>query len=172
MPPRMETRTVEAVFRALNEARVRYLVAGGLAVVAHGYLRTTRDLDLFVQLEENNLRRAIPAMESLGYLPTLPVAFASFADEERRSAWVREKGARVFELFSEEHRTVGIDLFVEEPFPFDSARDRAEVQELAPGVEVPFVSLDDLVAMKRAAGRPQDLIDIDQLERIRDLTSE
>ena len=42
----MEKRSVEAVVRGFNEAQVRYLIAGGVAVVAHGYVRFTADLDL------------------------------------------------------------------------------------------------------------------------------
>jgi len=41
----VEKRSVEAIIGALNAARVRYLVAGGLAVVAHGYVRFTADID-------------------------------------------------------------------------------------------------------------------------------
>jgi hypothetical protein len=57
----VEQRSIEAIVRALNEARVRYLIVGGLAVVAYGYVRFTADLDLFVDLEEENLRRALDA---------------------------------------------------------------------------------------------------------------
>jgi hypothetical protein len=46
----MELRSVEAVVAALNAAEVRYLIVGGLAVNAHGYQRTTVDLDMVIQL--------------------------------------------------------------------------------------------------------------------------
>jgi predicted nucleotidyltransferase len=163
----MEVRSVEAVFRALNEADARYLVAGGLAVVAHGYLRTTQDLDLYVELEQENALRAIRALEALGYRPMVPVAIEKFADPERRRAWAREKDAKVFQLFSDEHRTARVDLFLEAPLEFDRALERARWEEIAPGLEVPFVGLEDLIAMKRAAGRPQDLADVDRLEELR-----
>lgn len=47
----MERRSVEAIVRALNDAGVRYLIAGGVAVVAHGYVRFTADLDVILDLE-------------------------------------------------------------------------------------------------------------------------
>ena len=47
----MEKRSVEAIIRALNAASARYLVAGGLAVVAHGYVRFTADVDLIRQTD-------------------------------------------------------------------------------------------------------------------------
>ena len=60
----MERRSVESLVRALNEAGVRYLIVGGLAVVAHGHARFTGDVDLVVDLEADNARRASqsPAM--------------------------------------------------------------------------------------------------------------
>lgn len=54
----MELSHLEQIFGALNEAQVRYLVVGGLAVIAHGYVRYTNDLDLVIQLDEPNARRA------------------------------------------------------------------------------------------------------------------
>jgi hypothetical protein len=84
----METRSIDAIVQALNGASVRYLVAGGLAVVAHGYVRFTADLDLIVDLEPANVARAVAALETLGYRPRAPVAFAEFADPQKRTQWV------------------------------------------------------------------------------------
>jgi hypothetical protein len=65
----MRLRSFEAVATALEAAAVRYLVAGGLAVNAHGYLRFTKDVDVVIQLEPDNLRRALAAVAALGYRP-------------------------------------------------------------------------------------------------------
>ena len=56
----MEVRSIEMVVKALNDAKVKYLVVGGVAVVAHGYERFTRDLDLVIGLEAENIRRKQP----------------------------------------------------------------------------------------------------------------
>jgi hypothetical protein len=69
-------------------------------------------------------------------------------------------------LSSEEHRLAPIDIFVEEPFDFEEADARALSLEHVPGLRVRFVSRDDLAAMKRLAGRPQDVLDIEGLERL------
>ena len=63
----MELRSVEAVVRALNAAGVRYLIVGGLAVNAHGFLRATRDLDLVIQLSLGNLRAGLKSLFGIGY---------------------------------------------------------------------------------------------------------
>ena len=57
---------IERVIIELNRQDVRFLVADGVAVVLHGYLRTTADLDLVVQLDKENVLRALRALESPG----------------------------------------------------------------------------------------------------------
>lgn len=163
----MEARSVETVFRRLNEAGVRYLVAGGLAVVAHGHVRFTKDIDLVIALEGENVLGALGAFREMGYRPVVAaVRLEDFALASERRRWVEEKDAKVFTLFSDEHRFTAIDVFVEEPFPFEAAHASALEQEYAPGVPVRFVGRDELIAMKRLAGRPQDLADIAALERL------
>src|SRR5438105_3194628 len=92
---------IEAVLAALNAARVRYLIAGGVAVVLHGHLRATADLDLIVQLTPENALDAVRALESLGFRPIAPVPAAMFADAEARRNWVEDKGMTVFGLWSD-----------------------------------------------------------------------
>jgi len=65
----MRLNSFAAVARALDDAGVRYLIAGGLAVNAHGYLRYTNDVDLVVQLVPENIVRAFAALASIGYSP-------------------------------------------------------------------------------------------------------
>lgn len=71
----------------------------------------------------------------------------------------------MFTLWSPEHPATEVDLFVREPFPFDEAWGRATLVDLG-GVTVPVASIEDLVALKRAAGRPKDLEDVRVLEAI------
>ena len=159
----MKLASFEAIVRALDEGTVRYLVAGGLAVNAHGYLRFTKDIDVVLSLEQENTRRALQALKRLGYRPTVPVEAEEFADAATRERWIREKNMQVFQLWSEEHRETPIDIFVDEPFDFDEEYERALVKPLYETIEVRFVSLPALIRMKEAAGRPQDEIDIDYL---------
>jgi predicted nucleotidyltransferase len=160
----MEQRSIEAVIRALNTAGVRYLVAGGLAVVAHGYVRFTADLDLILDLEPENVHRALAALADLGYQPRAPVELSEFADPAARAAWIREKAMAVFSLYSPEHAATEVDLFAEVPLDFPRAYASGARMEIAPEISATFVSLDDLIALKQRAGRPQDLQDIEQLK--------
>ena len=157
---------IEGVLEALNRARVRYLVVGGVAVVLHGYLRTTADLDLVIQLERENILRAVDALTGLGYRPRVPVDPASLADSEIRRQWVRDKNLMVFSMWSPAHPALEVDVFVEEPFDFDQVYARALRVPLE-RIETTVVALDDLIVLKRSAGRPLDRQDVAALESLR-----
>lgn len=159
----MELHSVAAIVHALNTANVRYLVVGGLAVVAHGYVRFTADVDLIVDLEPANATRAVAALESLGYRPRAPVAFREFADPEKRAQWVQSQHLTVFSVYSPRHPLTEVDLFVEAPLDFEAAYRRAVPKEIAPGLAATFVGIRDLRHLKQLAGRPQDLLDLDKL---------
>jgi len=156
---------IEQVLAALNADGVRYLVVGGVAVVLHGHLRTTADLDLVVELAPENARRAIAALSRLGFRPRAPVPAEQFADAAARQVWIDEKGLTVFSLWSDRLPDVEVDLFVKEPFDFAAAYARA-VHVPLDTTTVTVVSLPDLVALKRAAGRPVDLADVEALEAL------
>ena len=118
----MQQASVRAIIRALNEASVEYLIAGELAVVAHGYVRFTKDVDLVLRLERANTLKALAALKGLGYQPMVAtVKMEDLADPEKRKTWVEEKDATVFTLYSDEHRLTPIDIFIEEPFDFSQA---------------------------------------------------
>jgi len=162
----MERHSIEAIVSALNRANVRYLIVGGLAVVAHGYVRLTADIDLVLDLEAGNVARALPALKQLGYRPRAPVQLEEFADPQKRAEWVRDKGLTVFSLYSAEHVATEVDLFVEAPLDFEAAYAAAAAMEVAPGLVATFVGLSDLLRLKRQAGRTQDRLDIEQLEAL------
>jgi len=162
----MKLAAFEAIVTALRDARVRYLVADGIAVNAHGYVRLTHDVDLVIQLKPGNIRPAFEALAGLGYRPSVPVTAEQFADATNRARWIREKGMQVLNFHSELHRPFTVDVFVSEPFDFDREYDAAMQGELAPGLTVRFVSIPALIAMKRLANRPRDLDDIEHLELI------
>lgn len=157
----------DIIFAELERAQVRYLVVGGVAVVLHGHLRFTADVDLVLQMEAENLRVALGAFKALGYQPRAPVALEDFLDPAIRAQWVREKNMTVFSLWSPTHPATTVDLFLESPFPFAEAAARATVVELS-GVKIPVAAVEDLKAMKRKAARPQDLEDIRALEALED----
>ncbi len=155
----------EPVLKTLNDANVRFLIVGGVAVVLHGHLRTTADLDLVIELSPDNLSRALDALEHSRFQPRPPVPLRSFADPQIRRSWIETKNMQVFSLWHEDLPGFEVDLFVEEPFDFDQAWGRRVDVPLA-GTTAPVVCLQDLLALKRAAGRARDLEDVAILESL------
>lgn len=162
----MKLKALEAVARALADAQVRYLVAGGLAVNAHGYLRFTADIDLVIALDPSNVGRAFAALAAAGYRPNVPITADQFADAAQRQQWITEKGMKVLNFWSDQHRDTSVDVFIYEPFAFDMEHDAALAAELLPGLILRYVSIPTLIRMKEAAGRPRDQDDIQHLRWI------
>ena len=155
----------EPVFVALNAAGARYVVVGGLATVLHGYARLTADIDMIVDLDPPELKKTLAAMASLGLRPRAPVDPLGFADEEVRRSWIEEKGMTVFSFWDPKVPMREVDLFVEHPIPFSELWERSDLVELDQ-TTVRIASILDLIALKRLAGRPEDLQDIEALEEI------
>ena len=159
----MKLTSFAALVAALETAGVRYLIAGGLAVNAYGYLRFTKDVDLVVQLVPETIRAAFRALATLGYRPIVPISAVQFADARLRESWIRDKGMQVLQFWSDQHRETPVDVFVTEPFSFEDEYRNALIKPLHGTTPVRFVSIQTLIQMKEVAGRPQDKIDIEHL---------
>jgi hypothetical protein len=156
----------EEILGALSRASVDFVVVGGVAVVLQGHPRLTADLDLVVRLEESNARRAIDALAALQFRPRIPVPVEDFANPAERRRWADEKELVVLSLWSPTFPATDVDLFVEEPIPFGELQGRSSVVDLG-DTEVAVASVDDLIAMKQRAGRPKDLEDVAELQKLR-----
>ena len=162
----MEVRSVEALVKALNDADVKYLIVGGLAVVAHGYERFTNDVDLVIGLERENIIRGLRALKSAGWQTQIPVSPEEFAEPELRESWRTGKNLVALKLWSDVHWRTPIDVFVYEPFDFKKEFARAKWEIIVGKIPAPVVSYKTLLAMKKEAGRDKDLLDIEQLKKI------
>jgi predicted nucleotidyltransferase len=156
----------EPIFQILNTAGVRYVVVGGLATVLHGYARLTADVDLAVDLAPEEATKMIRALVARGFRPQVPVLPEEFANPETRKVWLREKHMRAFSLVDPINPMRVVDLLLEPEVPFEELLARSQ-EVILNSTKVRIASIDDLIALKRQAGRPQDLADIEQLETIR-----
>lgn len=141
---------------------VDYVVIGGVATQVHGHRRTTMDLDLTPDPSPENLRRLGAALAELEARPRdlgTEGAEISVADPERLAV------AAIVPPLLTRHGQVHILKEPKGARGFDEMRERALVVDLD-GNDVAIVSLDDLIRMKRAAGRPGDLDDIAALTEV------
>ncbi|CAA6691142.1 MULTISPECIES: hypothetical protein [unclassified Lentimonas] len=160
--------TLDHLTRTLNallDAKVRMLIAGGLAVLAHGHSRVTHDLDIVLALDLDNSTRAINALTRLGFRPRIPVDALDFCDPVKRTNWIKQKNLMVFSMINEQMEGFVIDIFANEPFDFEEEWGNAARISLPSFPEnLPFISKPTLLAMKRTAGRAIDLDDIKHLQ--------
>ena len=150
----------------MTENQVRYLVVGGMAVVFSGYHRLTLDLYILPDLRKENLEKMVTIMGRLGYQPRVPVDPKALLAEEERQRWKEEKGAKVFTYINPKDPFEKVDVLIYNSIPFDEAFDRKQVITVNK-VPIYVASLEDLIAMKKEAGRAKDLYDIKVLERMK-----
>ena len=161
----------DEVIIALKKNRVKYAVAGGVAVVLYGYTRLTLDLDLIVELSKENLDRFFDTLYKLGYRSKVPVTKEEFKDKWKRQEWIKQKGMVVFSFFHLRDHLKIIDMFVTEPIKFSEIEKKIERIKINRLV-IPTVSITHLKKLKLLASRPKDLEDIRNLEEIQRLKNE
>jgi len=147
---------ITPLLRRLAEAGVDFLVIGGVAVFLQGYPRFTKDLDIVYATNAANLERLGDLLVALG---------ARLRGIEEEVPFVADaRTLRRTSILTLETEIGSIDLLVDPAGAdrYEAMRERADLVELD-GVAFRIVSLDDLLAMKRAAGRPQDVADVDAL---------
>ncbi|MGH2856608.1 MAG: DUF6036 family nucleotidyltransferase [Solirubrobacteraceae bacterium] len=148
------------LLRRLVTHGVDFVVIGGVAMVLQGYERNTNDLDIVYATDAANLEALGRAMVELGARLRGVADDVPFVPDARRLAQMS-----ILTLDSDEGR---IDLLVAPPGSPAYARLRERAQRItASGIAILVASLDDLESMKRAAGRPKDLIDLEAIEVIR-----
>ncbi len=147
------TLDLRALLRALAEADVRYIAVGGVAVAAHGYVRATEDLDLVPDPDPENLRRLANVLVSLdAHLPLAagrPLAAWDLLPGRNLTLDTPRGGVDIVQ------RAAGVPSF--------SELDRSAVASDVEGIPVRICSLGHLRAMKEAAGRAIDRVDLERL---------
>lgn len=138
----------EALVAGLNRRQVEFLIVGGYAVVHHGYVRTTEDLDIYIRPTPGNAQRTVRALRELGF------SGAEIAAE----AFTADNGLSLGEA------PVIVDLIAFIP-GVDPEKLWSHRQAGRFGEQPAFyISREDLILNKRAVGRAQDLADIQKLE--------
>lgn len=143
---------LKSVATSLNDSGIEYALCGGLAVAVHGYPRATRDIDILIK--ESDLNRIIDILQKRGY--NLRAGIIPFNVGEKSESRIY----RISKASGEDILT--IDLVFVSPIMEDvwETREIVSVEDY----KINVVSLSGLKKMKRLAGRPQDLVDLEQLE--------
>ncbi len=140
----------ERLLRLLNENNVKYVIIGATAFPVHGYARATLDLDIFIDKEETNVKRALKALTEFGY----DMTDLTVDDLQSKKILIRQ-----YIVETDIHPFVKGVTF-EEVW-------QNKVKSKIGSIEAYFASLDDLIKMKTAAARPKDLEDLKVLKKLK-----
>ena len=140
----------ESLLRSLKDHKVRFVIIGATAFPVHGYSRATLDIDIFIEPDRRNAERTMSALQDFGYdcsditvdeLLTKKILIRQYLVETDIHPYV--KGISFEKVWKSKVKAKLGDTFAW------------------------FASLDDLIKMKRAAGRPKDLEDLEYLLRLK-----
>jgi Nucleotidyl transferase of unknown function (DUF2204) len=137
----------------LNAHRIKYLIIGAYALAIHAQPRATKDIDILIKADPENAKAVFAALAEFG-APLAGMTSADFA----------EPGP----FFRIGREPVGVDILTAIPgVEFDAAWSRRleAICDEESNLRANFISREDLLAAKRAAGRRQDLADVEAIER-------
>lgn len=155
----------EHIFKTFQKYKLRYLTAGGMAVNLHGVPRFTKDLDILIDTSPGNLRRLRKVIGSLRLRPRMPVTLEEFLTPRNWVLWARTKNLKALNLFNPKDPYEGIDILWGVGLTYEKARRNRRVLSIG-RLRLFLVSIPDLIAMKKKAGRQQDLSDVEALQTL------
>jgi hypothetical protein len=156
------------LIKMLADAKVEFVLVGGLAVALQGYQRLTMDVDVVLAMDENNLSKFLLAAKSAGLRPTMPVDLDALANPKLIAQWHREKGMLAFSLRGADAMATVLDILVQPVVAFADLRRDATMVAVG-SISIPVASIEHLIEMKTGTGRSKDLIDIEELRKIQEL---
>lgn len=144
---------IENLLKLLSENKVKYIIIGAAAFPVHGYVRTTLDVDIFIKPTAHNARKCLKSLRDFAY----DVTDITVEDLLKKKILIRQYLLEV-DLHPFVKGVKFIDVW------------KHKVKDKIGKTEVYFASLDDLIRMKKAAGRPKDKEDLKVLRRLKKLT--
>jgi hypothetical protein len=157
----------EEILREFQKQKVRYILVGGIAVNLMGFIRSTADMDILVEMSNENLTKVVSILKKKGYQVKQPVDPMGIADEKLRHEWIHNKHMKAFNFYREDELKE-VDIIIESPISFKDAKKTA-MNIKAGDIILPVISIDNLIKMKKNTGRNIDKLDIEELRKIKKL---
>ena len=150
---------LERLCSALNQQKLDYALVGGHAVALYGAVRGTVDVDFVIRWSHKCLLDAEATLNGIGLVSRLPIN----ADDvfHFRDEYIRERNLIAWNFYNPANLMEQVDIVINYQLKPNS------IKVIKVGsTKVPLLDIKQLIKMKRAAGRPQDLQDIDALEKL------
>ncbi len=142
------------------------MVIGGFAVYLYGHDRFTKDLDIVIDFNEDNLKVFKTAIESISYRMFAPVDILKLSEKKYRDKLKTEKNVVVLSLISDIYRDLTIDILLYIPFDFDTVYEKRIKIETEDDFNIDLIDVESLIAMKEETKRPHDTEDVRVLRKI------
>lgn len=150
---------IHTVCSALSKAKIPYAIVGGLAVALHGALRGTVDIDLVIDWTLKNLQKTEQILKEIGLVSLHPINADSvfhFRDE-----YIENRHMIAWNFYDPNNPAKQIDIIIN----YNLSNAHTKTIHTSEG-SIKILSKEDLIKMKKASGRPQDLADIKSLEEL------
>lgn len=158
---------IKEILFALADANIRFVLAGGVAVVLHGVERVTLDVDIALDMKEENVVSFLDVISKLGLIPRAPVPAEILLDGEARDMMVNEKHAVVFTFIDLNDPLRQLDVFLALGCQFGDLAGDSVVLTID-GRRLSVVSRGQLIQMKKSVKpmRSKDRMDVEELEKL------
>lgn len=151
---------IHSVCEALEKAGVPYAIVGGYAVALHGAVRGTVDVDIAIQWSLKNLQNAEKALKKMGLISLVPIDSTSLF--HFRIEYIEKRHLIAWNFYDPSNPLNQVDIVIN--YDLKNIRHTKTIHTSAGKIRI--LSLKDLIEMKKASGRPQDLEDIKALENL------
>jgi hypothetical protein len=157
----------EEILEEFQKQKVKYILVGGIAVNLLGSLRSTADLDILVEMSNDNLSKIVKILKKKGYAVKQPVDPLKLSDKKTRDDWIEKKHMKAFNFYKKDGMEE-VDIIIDSPVSFLDARKNIVYIKVG-NIELPVISIDNLIKMKKKVNRSVDKLDIKELKKIKEL---
>lgn len=142
---------------AFQKAKLKYAIVGGYAMALHGLVRATMDVDIVLSLRQDDYERAEKSLKSIDLQSRLPIRAQDVI--KMREEYIENRNLIAWSFVDFNNPSRQVDILITKDL-----RDMDIVKISVGGRKIPVASLRELLKMKIEAGRPQDMIDIKNIE--------
>jgi len=151
---------IQNVCCALDEANVSYVIVGGYAVALHGVIRGTVDVDIAIQWSLENLQCAEKALRGIGLVSLIPITAETLF--QCRDEYIQSRNLIAWNFYDPSNPINQVDIVIN--YDLKEAHHTKRVKTSL-GI-IPILALNELIKMKEASGRSQDLADVKALKNL------
>ncbi|VAW38491.1 hypothetical protein MNBD_GAMMA01-1662 [hydrothermal vent metagenome] len=145
--------------KALNQQNIPYALVGGHAVAIHGAVRGTMDVDLVLKWSLEILQKTEETFSDLGLIPRLPISAKDIFDF--RQEYIDNRNLIAWNFYNPAHPDQQVDIII-----IYDLSDLQSINIKYQETNITVIAKHDLIQMKKASGRKQDLLDVEALEKL------